>query len=234
MNCDIATAAQIISTSPKPLILVDTCSLLDLIRAPVRDKLNADHIKGGIDILGKVTAGELHLVVTSTIQKKFSEHLNATCDELEKNAKSLEEKTAHYIRASGLAGLLLSTAGSLQAATLSKKLSQYSTDLLAQSLILDRDRECDHRALDRVEVHNAPAGRGKSESKDCLIVEHFLELVRQLRRAGYSGKTVFVTNNFNDYGPPSAPRSPLDSEFVGAKIVYCDNFSWALIEAMKS
>lgn len=233
MNCDIQTAAQIIGASSKPLLLVDTCSLLDVIRAPVRDKLNPDHIKGGIDILNKIAAGDLHMVVTSTIRTEFNEHLSTTCDDLEKTAKSLEEKTAHYVRASTIAGLPLMTTGSLRGATLSKKLSQYSTDLLAQSIILNRDLDCGHRAHDRVEVHYAPASRGKSESKDCLIAEHFLELVRRLRNAGYTRKAVFVTNNSNDYGPPNAPRPPLDSEFVSAKIVYCNNFSWAVSEALK-
>lgn len=232
MTYDVAHAAQIIGASQKPLLLIDTCSLLDIVRTPVRETLNANHIQGSVDVLSNLAAGNLHVAVTTTVLTEFHEHLQATCEELEKHAKGLEAKTANYVRASSIAGLPLAAFGSLGGQALSNKLSQYATDLLASAVIIERDRDCGHRAHDRVEIHHAPASRGKSESKDCLIIEHFLDLVQRLRRSGYTKKTVFVTNNSNDYGPPNAPLPPLNSQFTAAGITYCNNFSWAVKEVL--
>ena len=111
---------------------------------------------------------------------------------------------------------------------LSEKLKTIAEDTFAQSLILDRDSECDRKAHDRVERDQAPAKRGKSESKDCLIVEHYIKLVKTLRESSFERKIVFVTSNKTDFGSPSAPNPPLDTQFSSHSITYCNNFGWAL------
>jgi hypothetical protein len=82
-----------------------------------------------------------------------------------------------------------------------------------------------------VERYQAPSARGKSESKDCLIIEHYLKLVTDLRAAGFVERVVFVSSNSNDYGKPTALRPPLDTQFGTAEIEYVNNFQWAVTAA---
>ena len=50
MICDISQAVQHIAAKAQPLLLIDTCSLIDIVRVPMRDNINQSHIQGAIDI----------------------------------------------------------------------------------------------------------------------------------------------------------------------------------------
>ncbi len=113
------------------------------------------------------------------------------------------------------------------------KISEYLQNIVKEfhnhALILQRDDECDRKAHDRVECNHAPLTRGKSESKDCLIIEHYLKLVNNLRESSFSKNIVFITSNTTDFGKPQTP--PLDTQFDSNNIIYCNNFQWAIQEA---
>jgi hypothetical protein len=63
--------------------------------------------------------------------------------------------------------------------------------------------------------------------KDCVIVEEYLELTRQLRAIGFTKKCVFCTSNVNDYGPP---HPALVTDFAAVNLIFTTNLPWAVHE----
>ena len=232
MNCNLSQATASLLARPKPLILLDTCSLLDIVRSAYRPNVNVSHLAGAQALLAKVRAGQICVAATTTVEREFQEHLRATTLELERSIADLAAKNAAVINAIECINLdYRFTVDGLVGIKLTDKLQTIAQDVFASALVLERDSACERSAFDRVERYQAPAARGKSESKDCLIIEHYLKLVRDLRAAGFTEKAVFVTSNSNDYGKVGALRAPLDTDFQAVGIEYVNNFQWALATA---
>lgn len=69
------------------------------------------------------------------------------------------------------------------------------------------------KAVDRVSRVIAPATRAKQSVKDCLIVETYLRVARELRAAEFGERIVLLTTNTADF--TSGSRSNPRDEFVG-------------------
>jgi hypothetical protein len=71
----------------------------------------------------------------------------------------------------------------LRAFNLEQQLYNLSKMLLKTSLIVENDDNCKIKAMNRVSDDEAPAGskHGKNEAKDCMIIEHYLCICRELR-----------------------------------------------------
>jgi hypothetical protein len=229
MKCDIATAQSTISHEAKPVILIDTCSILDIIRLPSRAKINISHLQGFKTILNKKS--QIFTVLTTTIEEELDCHIGHTCTELDRYVNELALNNIALIDVIECLNLSYKfTIDGLADFELSEKLKSTAQQLIHNSIILQRDAECDSKAHDRVALYQAPARRNKSESKDCLIIEHYFKLARSLRDASFSEKIVFVTSNSNDFGSPTKPKPPLSAQFHSYGITYCNNFQWALNE----
>jgi hypothetical protein len=62
--------------------------------------------------------------------------------------------------------------------------------------------------------------RGSNNSADCRIIEHYLEIARQLSSARFPFRIVFVTSNRKDYGEPNNIKYILGVEFSAVKLDY--------------
>jgi hypothetical protein len=229
MRCSIAEATATILAGPKPVILLDTCALLDIVRSAYRSNVHLSHLAGSRELLTKAARNEVHVVATTTIENEFQEHLRPTTLELERSLADLAAKNAAVINAIECVGLSYRfTVDGFAGIKLTDALQKIAQDVFAAGMVLDRDPDCATRAFTRVERYHAPAARGKSESKDCLIIEHYLKLVGDLRAAGFTEKALFVSSNSADYGKAPTLRAPLDTEFRACSIEYVNNFQWAL------
>ena len=65
--------------------------------------------------------------------------------------------------------------------------------------------------------------------KDCVIVECYLEVTGQLRRAGLSAPVVFVSSNTRDYHAPGSSHLAPDiaGDFGALQMEYAPNFGAA-------
>jgi hypothetical protein len=232
MKCDISTAQSTIIQRNKPVILTDTCALIDIVRVPHRSNIRISHLEGAKEIVKKAANMELSIVLTSTVETEFNIHLAPACIELERYITKLVLENSSLINVIESLGLSYKfSIDGLAGLKVSEKLQNIAQEFHDNALVLQRDDECDRKAHDRVELYQAPATRGKSESKDCLIIEHYLKLVNGLRETSFSKNIVFVTSNVTDFGKPQTPKSPLDTQFISGDIKYCNNFRWALQEA---
>jgi len=101
-------------------------------------------------------------------------------------------------------------------------------DAIISALSLITEQEYNHCAMgmQRSIKCLAPAKKGKSEPKDCVIFEAFLDISRRVRKLGYSKEIYFVTSNSNDYG--KANNLFVIDELNRIKATLIDNLPWAL------
>ena len=99
-------------------------------------------------------------------------------------------------------------------------------DFILNSIFLNRDGESVNDASLRLEKSEAPSSSNKPEMKDCLIIEHYLKLSKELRNRGFNKKIFFITSNTSDYGKIKSLKSPLDVQFLRLDILYRNNYHW--------
>src|SRR5712671_6574718 len=78
------------------------------------------------------------------------------------------------------------------------------------------------RAVDRIIAARLPARKKGTGAKDSVIVEHAIELTTQLRSAGFTRPSVFISSNTRDFAAPSstAVHPDLATAFSAAQLGY--------------
>ena len=212
-----------------PVLCLDTCSLLDVLRCPNRPKFQDTQHNAALQLL-------LH----AEQQEKLAILLAAQArTELENLQISVETETQNEIK-----GLVA------KVADIESVVSVYETHITAdlhhlyKYVSLTRDvvdryakvaTTISHsdsvvgRAHRRLTSAHAPAGKGRNAINDCLIIETYLDVVRQLRDEGHAKPIVFVSSNVNDYTEKggSVPKSELAEEFSVLNMQYAPNMAAA-------
>ena len=85
-------------------------------------------------------------------------------------------------------------------------------------------------AVTRVLQGRAPSRRGKDSTKDCIILETYLEHIRSARGAGLAASIVFVSSNTTDYATTAARLTEdIASEFADLEVAFAPNMAAAKV-----
>ncbi len=229
MIADVSTIVASIQLRNVPVLFIDTCAILDILRVPMRQNINFSHLEGAKEIVDKQKQSKISTVITTTIETEYNEHLHNTEIELARHISDLASNNERLINSIESIGLSYEfNVKNIYKTELPTKLKEMAEEIIANSYIIEKDDECIKKAFARVETYAAPSRRGKSESKDCVIIEHFLKIASELRQLGFQKKFVFITSNSSDYGKVSKLNPPLDTEFQNLLIAYCNTFKWAI------
>ncbi|MCP4111823.1 MAG: DUF4935 domain-containing protein [Desulfobacteraceae bacterium] len=198
----------------------------------MRQDIKISHLEGAKELLKKQRQNKISIVITTTVENEYNDHLNNICIELERYMLKLASSNEKMINTIESVGIKYEfNVHKMNEIKLSDTLKQIADEIIASSYIIERDDECIKKAHTRIERYSAPSKRGKSESKDCVIVEHFLKTADELRKRGVQDKFVFITTNSNDYGTAPNLKPPLDIEFHNLQSAYCNNFKWGIHQA---
>lgn len=212
----IAAAAAQLRADERPVLFLDTCIIVDVIRATLRC-LGTNFVQSAIDLRGRLrsTPPGCALVVASLVPTEWGNHAPRTRDEVRGHLAKIQDQAQHFHAACGALDVGLGYGlPAYPTANLHDRLFDLSKEILDLAAVLDPDGECATRAIGRVAAKLAPSRQG-GEMKDCVIVEECLELTRQLRANGFAKKCVFCTSNTNDYGNPD-PNLAVD--FLAANL----------------
>lgn len=229
MKGSISDILKMVIDNPKPIIFIDTCALLDIVRAPIREDIPAENISTSIDLYN---SKNIWLIASEIVTTEWNENvveverttLN-TIKNLHKNLLIFKNSVKNSPTPSKWNYNYEITSFDIE-----KVLKQVSSKLKGKLNTIKIDADCTHKAGMRVIKGLAPSNKGKSEFKDCAIIEHYLELALRLKANSFKNKLIFVTSNKNDYGTPYDIKEPLKTEFSDNKIHYVNNF----MEAIKS
>ena len=232
---EIGDAVNEIINQPTPILFLDTCTLLDVIRLPFRQK-NSTTAKAYFDSVRRAVKAiqdvELKVIILPLILKEFKDNLQSTKNELGRHIKelSLHLEILSSLHSSIPDELVVPDLFSLKTESF---LEKTCNDLIALSIHVKQIDGPTLRANNRV-VMNTPPSR-KGAVKDCIIYEHCLEMATMLRKNGFAEKMVFFTTNTEDFCENrTTAKQPIFAELTSLDIGLCLNWSWAISEVLRA
>ena len=231
MFIEVDEVCAAITAKPEPVLFLDTCTILDVLRAPCRESIAVEEISAAMTLIrlnGQPTPG-VWLVTNETVHDEWTANLDTVKIELERESKKIERLRSRLVDAVDIVyGRTHEVGHRVEHLKLTEHLENLSRQLLSVSQKVKIADSHSLNAMSRVRKYMAPAGRGKQEAKDCEIFEAFLDVGRTLRSRGFADSICFVTANTDDYGKPTEPKNPLDTELLGINARYVGSLTWAL------
>ena len=179
----ISDAVKQILATPAPLLLLDTCSLLDIIRQPIRDGIQLNTITSAIRLATRADYNpkDLWVFILSIIMDEIHDNILSVVKDLNIFINQTDNRIMKLNDAFSIIGpfnpILLYQRQHL---ILQDELKRISSNLLNRAMIIEEDDACMLRAVKRACSNIPPAQKG-SQTKDCVIIEHYLELCSRLR-----------------------------------------------------
>jgi hypothetical protein len=191
----VAAAAAHIKLAVAPVVFLDTCVLLDVVRAPRRSA--AGNVEAATELLRGATRNPptVYPVIACPTPTEWGNHIDQVVQECEDAINSVGAVSDSCT----LVGL--SALGPLPAdlPTLPDRLKTLSKSLMDASILLDKDGDALSRTIDRIINAVKPARRGGQGAKDAAILEHAVSLVDGLLAGGFAGSRAFVSSNTDDF-----------------------------------
>jgi hypothetical protein len=223
----VDAAAATINLAVAPVVFLDTCVLLDVVRAPLRNA--AGNVGAATEVLTGAIGNPptIYPVIGCPTPTEWGAHNEEAVQDCENAVNSVGAVSA----ACAFAGL--PALGPLPAglATLPDRLKTLSKNLLDASILLDKDGDALSRAIDRIIDARKPARKGGQGAKDAVILEHAISLVDALLARGLAARRVFVSSNTGDFATAKTTDIHPDVRPVfdpPREIHYCVNLSAAV------
>lgn len=223
------TDAAYLASLNLPVLCLDTCCFLDVIRDVTRETITYSNSQSGIHLLEMAEDGKsLVVLMAEQVSKEMSANEVSVREEAN---KALDKFRAQAQRINEVANLYGGT-GTLQFTHLDDHVDRASGILdrwKAISYLVPQNDSIPSLAYSRVMEPRTPSRQGKDSFKDCVVVETYLDIASQLRNAGLSSPIVFASSNTKDYYSLGMSQLPNDisSDFDKYNISYAPNFGAA-------
>jgi hypothetical protein len=230
----IADAVARIHAAGLPVMFIDTCSLVDVIREPLRPSELAGCVAAAQEVLRLVTTGRCVLVIASFVRGEWLTHAGPEADQLRAAVARLDEDAARYHGFCGMVGITPPfPPPGYRHLPMADGLHDLSRDLRDVAIHLDSDDGCIIRAHGRASTYTPPSRKG-GEVKDSTILEECLEVSRRLHAAGFAGRRLFCTSNRKDYCESGSRLfSNLTVEMGAVGMGFATSLPWAVNEMKK-
>ena len=234
MTITIADAVDGILAKPSvPVILIDTCSFIDLFRrdpARYQPRVTVQEIQAAADLveLMNVSPDAAHLLLPELIPREYSDHADRE-EATFRNWTLFHDQNQDWLAEASLSvALALPQPLLIHPFGLAARLRNLADDLLGKFKVLDRDQGCLDRAVNRLINKSRPSH--KKEVKDSMNLEQCLELSRQLQNAGFTRSRIWVSSNINDFAGQSGTQihPDLELDFTTAGLKYFTSLQAAL------
>jgi hypothetical protein len=212
-----------------PVLCVDTCTLLDVVRDITRDSVRPADAAAGLRLLSAAEdGGQLAVLLAEQVRQELLTNVEGVQAEAQKALARFKEQ----VKRMGDVAALFGGNGSILTEPIENHVAR-ARSVLDRWLAVGRDVPHDDtvtgKAFARVNEPRTPARRGKESMKDCVIVETYLDAARRLRAAGLRAAIVFASSNTNDYCGAGSSRlaNDLARDFDAVGIEYAPGFSAA-------
>ena len=193
---DVDILLEIILQRNLNILILDTCSLLDVLRCIPRG--NTNDLKSALNIFDdwKKEQEKCLIVFPSLFEKEWNDNFETVKKEARKAIKIADNTVEcyNYIFQPEI------EKSKFISCNLENKLFDLSNNIInSTGIIVKKIDECVPRATDRVINSIPPAKKGKDSTKDCIIFEEVLFISSNLRTKGFNKKIVFVSSNTQEY-----------------------------------
>jgi hypothetical protein len=194
----IEAVVGILKADQAPLICLDTCDFLDVVRGVAEG--NLAHAESFRVILENfdVNSSPFRLLITYLTRHEWEQNKDQGRKVVEQFLEVTANSSRRIAQARKIGGLpaLLREDG-LFDSTLASRLTELAENVMNHAIVLEKEDSCVARALERVMMKRRPAH--KNQIKDSIHWEHYLELSRHLRLAGHVPLRLFVSANKSDF-----------------------------------
>lgn len=226
----MAIDIPVIAAAAVPILCIDTCSILDIMRDPTRETAKPYEHKAAIELLTAAEAGDLVCLMAEQVRIEFAQHDQNIQDEAERNLRKVCEQIQRINQLSTVYG----APGTIDLSHLNGHVGRARTMVgrwLAQLRSVTPSPSVHMKAFARMNAGRAPATQGKESSKDCLVYETYLEVAENLRAASGVSPIVFLSSNTREYFTEGRILKPdIASEFGKINVKYAPNMSAAKFE----
>jgi hypothetical protein len=203
----LGEAIRRLLTNPKPILCLDTCDFLDILRCfEERGNKQGEVGRRLLDVL-IADPDRVQVVITELVRHEWGQNLEDAKRKAFGYLQEMEQRIERVINSCEHAQIVVVRPSiKLAQIPLVEGLIDLAERLMIQALILEKDFECIEKALARVMDKRRPSHRG--EIKDSIHLEHYLEFSRRLSQTGFTEPRIFVSGNRSDFwdGPPQLHR----------------------------
>lgn len=203
-------------------LIVDTCALLDLARAPAREEVRALNVAAARMVLSAIraTPATHELWVSEHVRREFDVHVEAVTQEAGSQLRRLAERWQHTEEIGNTLGVIVPPILLASAISVVASGRALATDLLAAAMNIAPSVGEAALVMGRVIAKRTPARAGKDSTMDCAILEGALRVARASDQV-----TVFLTSNKNDFAPNGPVPADLASDLSDGGLMIA--FGWA-------
>jgi hypothetical protein len=212
-----------------PVLCVDTCTVLDVIRDITRETVVLSDASAGLSLLAAAETGsDLIVFMAEQVTLELATHVAG----VEQEALSGLAKFQSQAQRIHEVAVAYGAQGALQINHLDGHVNRAKTVLnrwQSVAQLVPQNDDVTKRAFRRVNAPRTPARRGKESMKDCVIVEAYIEMASQLRAAGLTTPIVFVSSNTKEYYEPNTKhlQNDIAADLSAVSLDYAPNFGAA-------
>ena len=212
-----------------PVLCVDTCTVLDVIRDITRETVMPSDVAAGLALLAAAETGsDLVVLMAEQVDLELTTHIEGVEQEAS-NGLTRFQSQAQRIHDVAVA---YGARGRLQVQHIAGHVGRARKVLDRWKRVarpIPHNDSVASRAFRRVNAPRTPARKGKESMKDCVIVEAYIETAGQLRAAGLASPIVFASSNTKEYHAPNTTRLQNDiaTDLSVVGVEYAPNFGAA-------
>jgi len=207
-----------------PILCLDTCSVLDVLRDPSRADVRLQEQEASLFLLAMAEKGSaLEVRVADQVRHEYAERVNRVQRETTLALTKLQRqirKIDEFARLHGCESQVNLEHWDGHA----ERCRQAADRWMNVAKTAPTPSDVEKRAFARVNSALPPAGRGKNEMKDCVILETYLAYARALR-VDSTRTAVFVSSNTSDFANDrrNGVAEEIREEFLEVDLKYAPN-----------
>jgi prepilin-type processing-associated H-X9-DG protein len=212
-----------------PVLCLDTCSILDLIRAATNENANPIEFVASLALLEKMEGGRS---LKALLAQQVYEELGDNLLNVQKEAETALDKWK--LRLDKMDSIM-ETFGATAKANIAHwdghvgRATLLANRMASATIRTQAPSDVAQKVFNRVGRAITPAKKGKESMKDCIVIETYLASIANLRNKGLTAKVVFVSSNIRDYAGESGVKLKPDlaAEFAALSMEYAPNMGAA-------
>ena len=212
-----------------PVLFLDTCTILDIIRDPTREDVLVQEHTAFVMMLSEIESKEsFKAIIAEQVRSELNDRTESVQQETARAIRNFREQ---FDKVSDLAALYGSSSNvdTSHLHGYEDRCRGIMDRWLKVCTVATQSDEAVSRAFARVCRARTPARKGKDSMKDCVILETYLEHLRDLRDSGLTSPAVFVSSNKKDYATTKGGgiRDDARAEFKSVGLEYAPNMAAA-------
>lgn len=211
------------------VLCVDTCSILDILHEPMRNDVRENDRTAALELINIAEEhSKLYVCTAELVQKEYID----TVDSVEDRSKRAIHELCNHVMKMERLSKIHGVGGGVDIGHWQEyveKCREVADRWMRVGVVLAGSDSINERALARVLSGRSPSRRGKESLKDCIIIETYLNSVREVRKVGFSGPVVFMSSNTSDFASEKnmSISDDLVDEFKALQLEYVSNMAAA-------